>query len=69
VVVVDDQVDDTSVAGTGDGQAPQNLGTNIQRNPRPSAPPTLPARGADINVQLAQARELEAKLTEEYHAV
>jgi hypothetical protein len=28
-----------------------------------------PSKGADINVQLAQARELEAKLAEEYHAV
>jgi hypothetical protein len=26
-------------------------------------------RGIDINAQLAQARELEAKLAEEYHAV
>jgi hypothetical protein len=31
--------------------------------------PTSPARGADINAQLAQARELEAKLTEEYRTV
>jgi hypothetical protein len=31
--------------------------------------PTSPARCADINVQLAEARELEAKLAEEYHAV
>jgi hypothetical protein len=29
----------------------------------------LTAEGADINVQLAQARELEAKLAEEYRAV
>jgi hypothetical protein len=29
----------------------------------------LLARGADINAQLAQARELEAKLAEEYRAV
>jgi hypothetical protein len=29
----------------------------------------LTAEGADINAQLAQARELEAKLTEEYRAV
>jgi hypothetical protein len=29
----------------------------------------LPPRGADINAQLAQARELEAKLAEEYRAV
>jgi hypothetical protein len=35
----------------------------------PSAPPPSPLRGADINAQLAQARELEAKLTEEYRAV
>jgi hypothetical protein len=31
--------------------------------------PTSPPRGADINAQLAQARELEAKLAEEYRAV
>jgi hypothetical protein len=35
----------------------------------PSAPPPSPPRGADINTQLAQARELEAKLAEEYRAV
>jgi hypothetical protein len=35
----------------------------------PSAPPPSSPRGADINVQLAQARELEAKLAEEYHTV
>jgi hypothetical protein len=29
----------------------------------------LTAEGVDINAQLAQAHELEAKLTEEYHAV
>jgi hypothetical protein len=32
-------------------------------------PPASPPRGADINTQLAQARELEAKLAEEYRAV
>jgi hypothetical protein len=31
--------------------------------------PTSPARGVDINAQLAQARELEEKLMEEYRAV
>jgi hypothetical protein len=31
--------------------------------------PRRPARGADINAQLAQARELEAKLAEEYRTV
>jgi hypothetical protein len=68
VVVVDDQADGTNVAGAGDGEAPQNTGTGIPRNPGPSAPPTSPARGADINAQLAQARELEAKLAVEYRA-
>jgi hypothetical protein len=29
----------------------------------------LTTEGADINAQLAQARELEAKLVEEYHTV
>jgi hypothetical protein len=35
----------------------------------PSAPPHSPPRGADVNSQLAQARELEAKLAEEYRTV
>jgi hypothetical protein len=35
----------------------------------PSAPPSSPPRGADVNAQLAQARELEDKLAEEYRAV
>jgi hypothetical protein len=35
----------------------------------PSAPPPSPPRRADINAQLAQARELEAKLAEEYRTV
>jgi hypothetical protein len=69
VVVVDDQADGTNVAGAGDGEAPQNTGVGVPQNPGPSAPPTSPARGADINAQLAQARELEAKLVEEYRAV
>jgi hypothetical protein len=64
-----DLVEDTSVAGAGDGEAPQNTGTGVPRNLGPSAPPTSPARGTDINAQLAQARELEAKLAEEYRAV
>jgi hypothetical protein len=69
VVVVDDQASDTNMTGAGDGEAPQNPGTMIPRNSGPTAPPTSPARGADINAQLAQARELEAKLAEKYHAV
>jgi hypothetical protein len=69
MVAIGDLVDDTSVAGAGDGEAPQNTGTDVPRNLGPSAPPTSPARGTDINAQLAQARELEAKLAEEYRAV
>jgi hypothetical protein len=69
MVAIGDLVDGTSVAGPGDGEAPQNPGTSVPRNPGPSAPPTSPARGTDINAQLAQACELEAKLAEEYRAV
>jgi hypothetical protein len=69
VVVVDDQADRSNAAGAGDGEAPRNPGANAPRNPGPSAPPTSPERGADINAQLAQACELEAKLAEEYRAV
>jgi hypothetical protein len=69
VVVVDDQVNSANAAGAGDGEAPWNPGANAPQNPGSSAPPTLPERGADINTQLAQARELEAKLAEEYCAV
>jgi hypothetical protein len=36
---------------------------------RGRAHPTSPAGGADINAQLAQAHEVEAKLAEEYRAV
>jgi hypothetical protein len=41
----------------------------VPKNPGPSAPPTSPTRGTDINAQLAQARECEANLAEEYRAV
>jgi hypothetical protein len=69
VVVVDDQADDTNVAGAGDREAPQNPGG--RRTPKLWAKrtPTSPARGANINAQMAQARELEAKLAEEYRVV
>jgi hypothetical protein len=69
MVAISDLVDGTGVAGAGDGEDPQNPGASAPRNPGPSAPPTSPARGTDINVQLAQACKLEAKLAEEYRAV
>jgi hypothetical protein len=58
VVVVDEHADDANEAGVGAGDAPQNPGSSV--------PPTAPTGGADIAAQLAQARELEAKLAEEY---
>jgi hypothetical protein len=68
MVAIGDLADDANVAGASDGEAPQNPGTSAPPNPGPSAPPTSPTRAIDINAQLAQARELEAKL-EEYRAV
>jgi hypothetical protein len=69
VVVVDDQANGANVAGAGDGEAPQSPGTRLPQSAGPSAPPTSPAGGADINAQLAQARELEAKVAKKYRAV
>jgi hypothetical protein len=69
LVDVNDQADGTNVAGAGDRNAPLNPGTSAPRNLGPSAPPTLPTGGMSINTQLAQARELEAKLAEEYRMV
>jgi hypothetical protein len=68
-VVVDDQADGTNAAGAADGKAPQNPRTGVPQNPGPSAPPTSPPGATDINTQLAQARELEAKIAEEYRVV
>jgi hypothetical protein len=69
VVVVDDQANGANTAGAGDREAPQNQGTELLQDPGPTTPPASPTRGADINAQMAQARELEAKLAEEYRVV
>jgi hypothetical protein len=69
MLVFDDQTDGMNVAGASDGEAPQNPGIGMPQNPGPSAPPTSPTGATDINAQLAQARELEAKLAEEYCTV
>jgi hypothetical protein len=47
------------------------LGTQGECAPEPRAKhaPTSPTGGTDINTQLAQAREHEVKLAEEYRAV
>jgi hypothetical protein len=59
VIVIDEHADCAN--GTGDGDAPQE--------PEPNPPPAPPAGRVSITAQLAQARELEAKLTEEYRQV
>jgi hypothetical protein len=64
VVIANDPANATGVAGAGDGEV----------TPAPGIAPRLAAGlstpvGADIDAQLAQARELEAKLAEEYRAV
>jgi hypothetical protein len=64
VVITNDPASATGTAGTGDGEV--TLAPGIA--PRLAAGPSTPA-GADIDAQLAQARELEAKLAEEYRTV
>jgi hypothetical protein len=68
MVAIGDVVDGASSAEAGDGEPP---GPRSKRAPKPGAEcaPTSPTGGTDINAQLAQARELEAKLMEEYRAV
>jgi hypothetical protein len=69
VVIASDPANAADAAGAGDGEVPPALGTGPRMAAGPSAPPPSPPRGADINEQLAQARELEAKLAEEYRTV
>jgi hypothetical protein len=69
VVIANDPANAADVAGAGDGEVPPALRTGPRLAAGPSAPPPSPPRGADINAQLAQARELEAKLAEEYRTV
>jgi hypothetical protein len=69
VVITNDPANAADVAGAGDGEVPPALGTGSRLAAGPSAPPSSPPRGADINAQLAQERELEAKLAEEYRTV
>jgi murein DD-endopeptidase MepM/ murein hydrolase activator NlpD len=64
VVVANDPANATGAVGAGDGEVTPVPGIA----PRQAAGPSTPA-GADANAQLAQARELEAKLAEEYCTV
>jgi hypothetical protein len=69
VVIANDPANAANVAGAGDGEIPPALGTGSRLAAGPSAPPPSSPRGADINAQPAQARELEAKLAEECRTV
>jgi hypothetical protein len=69
VVLANDQANVANAAEAGDGEVPSGPGTGPHQGAGPSAPPSTPPRWADINAQLPQARELEAKLAEEYRAV
>jgi hypothetical protein len=62
VVLANDQANAANAAEASDGEVPPGPGTGPHQGAGPSAPPSSPPRGADINAQLAQARELEAKL-------
>jgi hypothetical protein len=68
VVIANDPASAADVVGAGDGEVPPPW--ELDRAwLRGQAPLPLTAEGADINEQLAQARELEAKLAEEYRTV
>jgi hypothetical protein len=69
VVITNDQANAANATEAGDGEVPLGPGTGPRQGAGPSAPPSSPPRGADVNAQLAQARELEAQLAEEYRAV
>jgi hypothetical protein len=58
-----------NAAEAGDGEAPPGQEAGPHLGAGTNAPPPSPPRGADINAQLSQARELEAKLAEENHTV
>jgi hypothetical protein len=60
VVIANDPANATGAVGAGDGEVTPAPGIA----PRLAAGPSTPA-GADVDAQLAQARELEAKLAEE----
>jgi hypothetical protein len=53
VVIANDPANATGTAGAGDGEVPPALGTGSRLAAGPSAPPSSPPRGADINAQLA----------------
>jgi hypothetical protein len=64
VVIANDPANATGAVGAGDGEVTPAPGIA----PHLAAGPSTPT-GADADAQLAQARELEAKLAEEYRTV
>jgi hypothetical protein len=68
-VITNDQANAANAAEAGDGEVPPGPRTGPSQGAGPSAPPYSPPRGVDVSAQLAQARELEAKLAEEYREV
>jgi hypothetical protein len=69
VMIANDQANAANATEAGDGEVPLNPGTEPHQGAGPSALPTSPPKGADINTQLAQEHKVEAELAEEYHAV
>jgi hypothetical protein len=69
VMHANDQANAANAAEAGDGEVPPSPGTGPHQSAGPSAPPPSPLKGTNINAQLAQVREIEAKLAEEYRAV
>jgi hypothetical protein len=69
VVIANDPANATGAVGASDGEVTPALGTASRQAVGPNAPAPSPPTGADINAQLAQAHELEAKLVEEYRTV
>jgi hypothetical protein len=63
-VITNDPANAAGAAGAGDGEVTPAPGIATRLAAGPSAP-----AGADVDAQLAQARELEAKLAEEYRTV
>jgi hypothetical protein len=64
VVITNDPANATGAVGAGDGEVTPAPGIA----PRLAAGSSTPA-GADVDAQLAQTRELKAKLAEEYRTV
>jgi hypothetical protein len=68
-VLANGQANAANAAEAGDGEVPPDPGNWTAPGCGANRTSPSPPRGADIKAQLAQARELETKLAEEYRAV